>query len=238
MPELPAVTDPTLLECYWDNSSTTKIKPEGNSQRRKRRAWQNLELLGDGYLLYRSRFELGEIFGRNNYQLLRSLEEHAKGNALLIQIAMSYQLDKLVRVPPAMAISKDWADLAEAWIGAIVQERLLMNESFDDLDFWLARIWRVRYRNLREYSTGLEIYCRHQKPGGEIVRILDERKVGIPGDELLETVIRRFSTARKVGYQVTAQVKINPSQLLNVRLPIHLGIHHNIVILNHLQVEN
>ena len=204
MPELPAVTDPKILDSFWDNteedseSSKSKGKPPP-----KKAHWRDLELIGDAHLLWQVRTELRQICGETNWHLVKVLEEHAKGNAFLVQVGKFYKLDEWVKTRPSCF--KDWADLVEAWIGAVIKEKRLFDEKdpLEYLNFFVARIWRIRYRNLKEYFIGFHGVSRD---GDNDVKFLKPRAVKVPGDPTIRRWVDVQSADRIIGYQVTASI--------------------------------
>ena len=138
--------------------------------------------------------------------MVKLLEEHAKGNPFLAQVGMHYQLNEWVRVPPRPSHPKDWADLVEAWIGAVMKDRLLYDEDdcFEELKCFLGRLWEIRYRDLNGYF--LDVGSMEKERDVVKVDILEKGPVVVPGDQLMNTVVDVTSTARTIGYQVTVRV--------------------------------
>lgn len=149
-------------------------------ERKKKPHWSDLEIIGDAHLLWRARMELRRICGEENWHLVKLLEDHAKGNPFLAQVGKHYKLDEWVRACPRLKYPKDWADLVEAWIGAIIRERLLFdeNDSLEELNEFFSRLWRLRYRSLNEYFLGVQEAGRNINL--EKVEILEEKRVTSP----------------------------------------------------------
>lgn len=102
---------------------------------------------------------------------------------------------------------KDLANLVEAWIGAIIRERLLFDENdfLEELNEFFSRLWRRRYRSLNEYFLGVPEAGRNINL--EKVEILEEKRVTVPGDDTTASVIGIPSApARTIGFQVTARI--------------------------------
>lgn len=94
--------------------------------------------------------------GEDNYQLVKLLEDHAKGNVFLAQMGRVYRLDQWAQNRPRPKEPKDWADLFEGWFGAVIRELRL----FDANDtLFIVDIWKLRYRHLKDY-----FYCSINPP--------------------------------------------------------------------------
>jgi hypothetical protein len=201
------VTDPKFLDYIWDNHLEPTTKKTERLDAKKTPHFRDLELIGDAYLLWQARIQLRKICGEENWHLVKLLEEHAKGNTLLVQIGKHYMLDEWVQTRPSAKRLKDWADLVEAWIGAVIKERLLGDEDdrLEELGLFIEQIWRLRYRGLKDYFIGI---CNVKKKGGNYdVEIVGERTVAAPGDELMARIVDTSSHVRNIGYQVAARIK-------------------------------
>lgn len=206
VPPLPPLTDPNLLHLYWDNFWDAHKSTEGKElDPKKKPPFRDLELIGDAHLLLQARLQLRRMCGDQNWHMVKLLEEHAKGNPFLAQVGMHYKLNEWVRVPPCSSRPKEWADLVEAWIGAVMKERLLYDENdcFEELNWFLGRIWEIRYRGLKEYFLAVGATGSNEDIGMEII---EERPVVVPGDELVATVVDVTSAARTIGYQVSIKL--------------------------------
>jgi hypothetical protein len=147
--------------------------------------------------------------GEENWHIVKVLEEHAKGNAFLVQIGKFYKLDEWVKTPPARL--KDWADLVEAWIGAVIKEMRLFDENdhLEDLNFFIAQIWRIRYRNLKEYFIGFQ---GESHDSDNDIKV-DSQPVKVPGDAIIDACVKVHSAVRIIGYQATASIIQNSIQV-------------------------
>ena len=77
---------------------------------------------------------------------------------------------------------EQWADLMEAWIGAVIKERTLYdaNDPLEDLNTFLGGLLTIRYRKLKEYFLDDVNFCW---PGEEAEwRSKNTRLVEVPGD--------------------------------------------------------
>ena len=68
--------------------------------------------------------------GEENFGLIKVLKEHAKSNPFLMQLGKHYKLDEWVRIRPRL-YPKHWADLMEAWIGAVIRH---LRDALNQLD--------------------------------------------------------------------------------------------------------
>ena len=175
----------------------------------KKNHWKDLEWIGDAHLMLQARLKLRRICGEENWNVLTVLEEHAKGNPLFAQVGKHFKLDEWVRISPSHP--KDWADLAEAWIGAVVKERFLYDETdpLEELNSFLYRLWIIRYRDLKEYFIGTAGLLNNKDVE---VEILGQREVIVPGDALMRSIIDSSATARIIGFQVHVRIPSKPGQ--------------------------
>jgi len=145
--------------------------------------------------------------GKDNFGLVKVLKEHAKGNAFLVQLGKHYKLDEWVRIRPCF-YPKQWADLMEAWIGALIQERTLYdaNDPLEDLNIFLERLLTIRYRNLEEYFLDdANIYSSEEKVEW---RSKYTRPVEVPGDSLMARTVHLNITSRIIGYQAVGTLSL------------------------------
>src|SRR5438046_3720738 len=104
---------------------------------------------------------LPHLFCHINFALLGIITSHAKSNALFRQLARAYNLDMYAGKPPTRG--KHWADIWEAYIGALIMERMtwswqgLQGDCLKEIKRFMFEIWRIRYRELMVYSTLPEI---------------------------------------------------------------------------------
>lgn len=94
--------------------------------------------------------------------------------------------------------SKDWADILEAWVGAVLEDHETWNESapLSELKLFMRDIWRVRYRKLEQYGMQLRTKSvmkteRYQKVKGSL-----STKIVFPADELIKNVLFPRNTLR------------------------------------------
>ncbi len=119
---------------------------------KKKDHWRELETIGDAYLNVQVHRLHVKMCGKDNFGLVKVLQEHVKSNPFLMQLGKHYKLDEWVHIRPCF-FPKQWADLMEAWIGAVVTERTLYdgNDPLEDLNLFLGGLLTIRYRNLEEY---------------------------------------------------------------------------------------
>ena len=111
------------------------------------------------------------------------------------------------RLHPCPDRPKDWADIVEAWFGAVIKDRLLWDEDdrLEELNLFIEQIWRLRYRGLKDYFIG-----KHNVTHGNDdyeVEVTKERAVIVPGNKLMASIIETSSRVRTIGYQVSARIK-------------------------------
>jgi hypothetical protein len=198
VPELPILTDPSLLDEFWDNCWNP---PKENLEPKKKDHWRELETIGDAYLNMQVHRLLVKMCGEDNFNLVKVLKEHAISNPFLMQLGKHYKLDEWVRIRPCFH-PKQWADLLEAWIGAVVRERTLYDakDLLEELDLFLSGLLTIRYRKLQEYFlddvnfgwVGQEVDWRNKHI----------RTVEFPGDLLMARTLHLNTTPRIIGYQV------------------------------------
>ena len=114
-----------------------------------------MERTGDMYIKLISWEELPKLFGRQNYDLVNVILDHANSNGFFEVIMKHYNLEERVRWRPTDPDCwKFGADLFEAWVGAHIHERKLYDydDPLRELRSFLIRLWSVRYRELRVFS--------------------------------------------------------------------------------------
>ena len=90
-------------------------------------------------------------------QTLGIITSHAISNSLFQQLARAYNLDTYVGNPSSRG--KHWADIWEAYIGALILERMtwtwqgIQGDNLKEIKRFMFQIWRIRYRTLMVYST-------------------------------------------------------------------------------------
>ena len=201
VPPLPVVTDLALIFDIWNN----KVDPKSNRNRPVSR-WLQLEKLGDTQLGLLANFELRKIFGLDNYALEKVLYDHAKSNALIDSVSRAYDLDKWLSRHPGL---QNMADVFEVWIGPVVEERMMFDDRdpLDDLQWFLRRIWTIRYRDLHIYSTALPKIQNSPPKTRDLRPVL--RDIIYPIDRLLSASItpsRDYSEKPIVGYLAQARL--------------------------------
>jgi dsRNA-specific ribonuclease len=199
-----------LLYTFWDNCWDPPLNLAGKKLiPQKKNHWKDLEWIGDAHLMLQARLKLRWICGEENWNVLTVLEEHAKGNPFFAQVGKYFKLDEWVRISPSHP--KDWADLAEAWIGAVVKERFLYDETdpLEELNSFLYRLWIIRYRDLKEYFIGAARLLNNEDVE---VEILHKREVKVPGDALMRDVIDSSATARTIGFQFHVRITSKPGR--------------------------
>jgi hypothetical protein len=127
-PPLPVVIDlPTLCKLYIPSEKLDHFTVSRKTTRSHRHI---LEPLGDSLILNTLRTVLTEIFGhRSSLAFLKLIEDHAKSNPLLAEIAKYYHLHHWWAFEPHSITQ--WANLLEAWIGAVV----VSNSMWGDQNF-------------------------------------------------------------------------------------------------------
>ena len=159
VPPLPPLTDLSLILALYHNSSSENTRPiqTPSTYNSHPKRFQNLAQSGDAYLLTFCTVLLPHLFGHTNFVLLGIITSHAKSNALFRQLAQAYNLDMYVGTPPSRP--KHWADIWEAYIGAIILERTMwkchdmQGDNLKEIKTFIFDIWRIRYRELMVYST-------------------------------------------------------------------------------------
>jgi dsRNA-specific ribonuclease len=134
------------LDDFWDNCWDP---PQDKIEPKKKDHWRELETIGDAYLNSQIHELLVKMCGEENFGLIKVLKEHAKSNPFLVQLGKHYKLDEWVRIRPRH-YPKHWADLMEAWIGAVIKERTLYDakDPLEDLELFLEGLLTIRYRKL------------------------------------------------------------------------------------------
>jgi hypothetical protein len=91
-----------------------------------------LTICGDKFLGLKIQHILTEFFGVDNLSLVNLLYARTVSNQTFKDLAITYRLDQCVGVERA-TYDKFWADLWEAYWGALFLERQLWNEGDEDL---------------------------------------------------------------------------------------------------------
>jgi len=196
------------LDDFWDNCWDP---PQEKQEPKKKDHWRDLETIGDAYLNVQVHELLVKMCGKDNYGLVKVLAEHAKSNHFLAQMGKHYKLDEWVRIQPCFH-PKQWADLMEAWIGAVIKERTMYDaaDPLEDLNLFLCRLLTIRYRKLEEYFLDdVNFDC----PEDEVEwRNKNTRMVEVPGDLLMTRTVHLNGTSRVIGYQVIGTLSLTRNQ--------------------------
>ena len=128
-----------------------------------------------------------------------------------MQLGKHYKLDEWVRIRPT-SYPKQWADLMEAWIGALIKERTLYdaNDPLKDLNIFLERLLTIRYRKLEEYFVD-DINSHYSEEKVEW-RNKNTRTVEVPDDSLVAQTVHLNITSRIIGYQVMGTLSLTRNQ--------------------------
>ena len=147
------------------------------------------------------------LFGRENYSLIRSVSDHANSNGLFYRASKYYDLDRFGQFIPRdeKRQVKAIADMFEAWIGYTIDSRKLFdrNDRLIDLRQFFYEFYARRYHELRlKYSYGglsrNSHLPRHPRRKGNI------QEVRVGKDALLDRNLANSRTVGKVlGFFVT-----------------------------------
>ena len=92
-----------------------------------------------------------EFFGEDNSNLVNIIYEAATSNDSWRDCAIAYKLHMYVGVPPrSQRTDKFWADMWEAYWGALFIERKLWNDDEEDLISWLRVLLYLQLETLIE----------------------------------------------------------------------------------------
>lgn len=147
VPPLPLLTDVATIFKIYDN--TCSVKKDRKTTKSDKSGWHNLETLGDSVILLLLREFITTRFGLEiNLGFLKVLEDHAKSNECLQQLAKDYNLSPWVKKIAPQKLG----NLFEVWIGSVYLERRLWDgQPYERLDEFFSRLWDIRYRALLPY---------------------------------------------------------------------------------------
>ena len=182
------------------------------SKKTTRSNWHILESLGDGVVLLALRVVLPKIFGhQSSLSFLKVLEDHAKSTAFLAEIAKYYGLH--IWYAYELRAPLHWANLCEAWIGAVFTSNSMWAEASDDKEImeWLTKIFMIRYRDLLPFVIRDWLFSENDDAAED-----ESESTNVTFEEVLYPIASCFANAkivlnnrnsRFVGYFATARSK-------------------------------
>ena len=160
---------PGFLIALYEN-----VRPvsEESSQHGFTAIFKRLESEGDAVLRLHIQSLLFDLLGTVNHALIHELKLLAMSNDFFADLALIYHMDRFVRHKPPFPFTpvtskkhslkviaaerKKWADIWEAYWGALFLERELLGFTTDDLIWILQRLLYARFKPVMErYSLNM-----------------------------------------------------------------------------------
>ena len=155
VPPLPPLSDPELFIRFHDAVERTADDYKRYSVFKKHYTpwFVDLSKLGDAWLAFQCRNIIREYFGAEP-QISHAVFEATTSNANWILLSLAYNMDRLVNAPEReKQDDKMWADIWEAYWGALFLERSLWNDGDEDLVSCLRFLfWLQNYDLIRKYG--------------------------------------------------------------------------------------
>jgi Ribonuclease III domain len=165
VPPLPILGPVLLLEIY-ENVPLTSVE---SSPHEFTATFKRLESEGDAVLRLHIQSLLFDLLGTTNHALMHELKLFAMSNDYFADLALIYHMDRFVRHKPPFPFTpitskkysrkiiaaerKKWADIWEAYWGALFLERELLGFTTDDLIWIWRRLLCARFKpELARYS--------------------------------------------------------------------------------------
>lgn len=176
--------------------------------------WHIMESLGDSIILLILRDVLPEIMGdHSSLAFLKVLEDHAKGAGFLGEIAKYYNLQRWCIYEPRNI--KEWANLCEAWIGAVFLSDSLWVDHFyecTEIVKWFQEICMIRYRAVFPYITKRWLFFENHVSINDKndFKIVEHKQIWYPEASCFEQgrISLEDNQKRYVGYFATAHSKV------------------------------
>jgi hypothetical protein len=108
---------------------------------------------GDGILHVKCQEIIYEYFGTDNPRVINIIYDHFVSNEVWKEIAVAYKLHLYIRVPRTRCDDKWWADVWEAYWGALFIERKLWNDDEEELTSFLRRLIYIQFKDAWQHLS-------------------------------------------------------------------------------------
>ncbi|RLV92225.1 Ribonuclease 3 [Spathaspora sp. JA1] len=151
LPPLPEIKDPALYERVFIHKSYVNSKSYLNAEKLINTHNERLEFIGDSILNTLCTMIIYKEFPTATEGQLSQIRSDLVNNKTLCQFSLQYGLDKKLRARIEDAVLKSgdqkiYADIFEAYIGAVATERGM---NLSEVKSWLHKLYKERLRKLR-----------------------------------------------------------------------------------------
>ena len=162
VPPLPPLADPELFIQFHDAIRNPLNKPNekyDNFRLRMTSPFSVLAKRGDGILNIKCLDIIYEYFGADNPRLVNMIHDHLVSNEVWKELAVAYKLHLYIGVARTRYDDKWWADVWEAYWGALFIERQFWNDNGEDLTGVLRRLVYIQCKAAYEHLVNFPFYC-------------------------------------------------------------------------------
>ena len=162
VPPLPPLADPELFIQFHDAIRDPLNKPNekyDNFRLRMTSPFSVLAKRGDGILNIKCLDIIYEYFGPDNPRLVNMIHDHLVSNEVWKELAVAYKLPLYIGVARTRYDDKWWADVWEAYWGALFIERQFWNDNEEDLTAVLRRLVYIQCKAAYEHLVNFPFHC-------------------------------------------------------------------------------